>query len=115
MHSIPIDLRSHYVAYIATLNARPFLNASLSPFVAVSVTHNSAQMTIADYEGMIRDSITKYPGLKHVLAMLVVDQERGTVAARVRLEGGEGVEHAMYQFQEGKVAEVWSVIGKEAS
>jgi len=119
-------LKSHYLAYIARLNAHiPDASWSLEPFVNDQVSHNGRQMTRADYESMIHGHYEVIPDLHYDLQMLLASESE--VAARIQFVcsptkeflgwkpktagGGEKVtfaENVFYRFEGGKIKEVLS-------
>lgn len=119
------DLRAHYLAYLARLDARDF--AGLAPFVADSVIHNGRAMTREDYGAMVAESVAAVPDLRFHPALVVVEGDH--LAARLTFtctpqrpflglppNGGtvHFAEHVLYRFDEGRIAEVWSLLDRAA-
>ena len=119
------DLESHYRGYIACLNSRRW--DELHNFVNDSVTYNNAPKTRAEYADMISADVAAADELVFDVKLLVVSGN--TVACRLEFEctpikmflglkpTGRRVvfaENVFYRFVEGRVAEVWSLIDRDA-
>ena len=76
-----IDLRRHYLDYIATLNQRRL--GDLPGFVADALVYNGAPMTGRQYRELLEDDMRRIPDLFFDVQHLVVDD--GHVACRIRL------------------------------
>ena len=122
------DLRSHYLAYLARLDARDF--DGLAPFVADAVTHNGRAMTRDAYGAMIAGQIEPVPDLRFVPDTVLVEGGLvgdARVAARLAFTGtplrpflglspnGGAVhftEHVFYDFEDGRIRAVWSLVDR---
>ncbi|RSL98171.1 hypothetical protein CDV31_012705 [Fusarium ambrosium] len=119
-----LDLRAQYHQYIASMNNRS-MEADFEKFVQTIVTHNGRTMTTSDYMKPIRVSQEAIESLKLEVQDMLVDNESGTVAVRIKFTGvsvgvwgnaepsGKPVtfhEHAMYWFEGGKVFFVWAAL-----
>lgn len=116
-----IDLRQHYTSYIATLNERRF--DDLPVYVADEVVHNDAPMTAGQYRELLEGDVRTIPDLFFDVQQLVIDVDH--VACRIRFDctprepfrgleptGSRVVfsEHVFYQFSDGRIARVWSLL-----
>ena len=107
-------LRAIYTDYIACLNARNY--DGVSRFVNKDAVHNGRQQGVTGYTQMIKESYESYPWLHFNIVMLVVDEKEESVASRLVLKGeGSAVwdgprENVFYQFRDGKISEVWSML-----
>ena len=119
------DLVHRYRAYIACLNAQDWDN--LGRFVHDEATHNGRPFGLAGYRAMLEKDFSDIPDLRFNIGLLIADPPH--IAARLDFHcspKGEflGVpvngrtisfsENVFYRFQDGKVAEVWSVVDKVA-
>ncbi|RSL59407.1 hypothetical protein CEP54_007311 [Fusarium duplospermum] len=119
-----LDLRAQYHRYIASMNNRS-MEADFEKFVQPIVTHNGRTMTTSDYMKPIGKSQEAIESLKLEVQDMLVDNESGTVAVRIKFTGvsvgvwgnaepsGKPVtfhEHAMYWFEGGKVSFVWAAL-----
>jgi predicted ester cyclase len=119
------DLADLYRAYIASLNAQDW--AELGRFVHDDARHNGRRFGLAGYRAMLEQDFRAIPDLRFVIALLIADPPM--IAARLAFEctpvgeflglpvHGRRVaftENVFYEFQDGKIAEVWSVIDKPA-
>lgn len=119
-----MDLRAHYLNYIAAINdgCKP---GTLDPFVHEGVVRNeSLPLSIADYAKNVTDAQASLTNLFFNLDMLIVepdkdkgDQGSGNVAVRIRLtfdpEPGQKEtfhENVFYRFENGKIKQVWSML-----
>ena len=82
-----IDLREHYLNYIATLNERRF--EDLPAFAADELVYNGAPMTGRQYHELLEDDVRRIPDLFFDVQHLVVDN--GYVACRLRLHPARAV------------------------
>lgn len=116
-----MDLSVVYQRYLDTLNARPV--GDLAELVTDPVVRNGVTMSPADYRALIQHSVDTAPDLRFEAAILVHDERR--VAARLefnctpRTDGmgadvvGRTVsfaEHALYEFEDGRIARVSTII-----
>ncbi|UPL01112.1 hypothetical protein LCI18_012046 [Fusarium solani-melongenae] len=119
-----LDLRAQYHRYIASMNNRT-MEAEFENFVQPIVTHNGRTMTTSDYMKPIGKSQEAIESLKLEVQDMLVDNQSGTVAVRIKFTGvsvrvwgnagpsGKPVtfhEHAMYWFEGGKVSFVWATL-----
>jgi predicted ester cyclase len=119
------DLAALYRAYIACLNAQDWPN--LSRFVQEDARHNGRSFGLAGYRAMLKKDFQDIPDLRFNIDRLLADPPM--IAARLRFDctpsgqflglpvNGRRVaftENVFYEWREGKIAEVWSVIDKAA-
>jgi len=119
------ELAALYRAYIACLNAQDWAN--LGRFVADDARHNGRSFGLAGYRAMMEKDFREIPDLHFNIDLLVADPP--LIAARLRFDcrptgaflglpvNGQRVtftENVFYEFREGKIGEVWSVIDKAA-
>ncbi len=121
----PADLASLYRRYLDCLNRRDW--ARLGDFVAEDATHNGRRFGLAGYRAMLEQDVLTIPDLRFEIETLA--SEPPTIAARLRFDctpatdflglpvAGRQVvfaEHVFYRFREGRIAEVWSLLDREA-
>ena len=121
----PAELASIYRNYIACLNARDWSN--LGRFVHDEVSHNGNRFGLAGYRQMLENDYATIPDLRFDIDLLVA--EPPLVAARLQFNcsptgrflglnvNGRKVafaENVFYEFGDGKIVRVWSVIDKTA-
>lgn len=121
----PSELSNIYRAYIACLNTQDW--ASLERFVHRDVSHNGNRIGLDGYREMLERDYQTIPDLHFEIELLVAEPPR--VASRLRFNctprevflglntGGRTVsfaENVFYEFADGKIREVWSVIDKTA-
>ncbi|MBX7450996.1 ester cyclase [Mycolicibacterium sp. 3033] len=114
-----------YRAYLRCLNARRW--DELGRFVSDDVVHNGIRLGLSGYRAMLDSDTRAAPDLRFVPEILIADGE--IVSCRLFFRctprhaflgfeptGGQVsfAEHAFYRFDHGRIAEVWSVIDKEA-
>jgi predicted ester cyclase len=119
------DLAGIYRAYIACLNAQDW--DKLRQFVGDGVSHNGRQLGLSGYREMLERDFSEIPDLHFNIELLVVDPP--DVASRLSFDctprgqflgldvNGKRVafaENVFYQFHDGKIVQVWSVIDKLA-
>jgi predicted ester cyclase len=119
------DLDDLYRAYIACLNAQDW--AKLGTFVGDDVQHNGRPLGLAGYRAMLEQDFRDIPDLHFRIQMLVSDPP--LIASRLAFSctpmgrflglvvNGKHVsfaENVCYEFRDGKIAQVWSVIDKAA-
>jgi predicted ester cyclase len=119
------ELAALYRAYIACLNAQDWPN--LGHFVQEDARHNGRSFGLAGYRAMLEKDFRDIPDLHFNIDRLVADPPM--IAARLRFDcapigaflglpvNGRHVsftENVFYEFRDGKIAEVWSVIDKAA-
>lgn len=119
------ELEAHYRRYIGYLNSRR--TDELGEFVQDELTYNGEPRTRRDYQTLIAGDVAAIPDLYFDVRLLVVNADR--VAARIvfnctpkrTFRGLEPTdkkvsfaEHVFYRFQDGKIAEVWSLLDQAA-
>jgi predicted ester cyclase len=119
------DLADLYHAYIACLNALDW--PRLGTFVGDDVRHNGRPLGLSGYRAMLEQDFREIPDLHFNIQLLVSDPPY--IASRLafsctptgRFLGLEVngkrvsfVENVFYEFRNGKIAQVWSVIDKAA-
>lgn len=121
------DLGSVYAAYLAVLNPQSSSTeerdlSELHRFVDEKVVHNGQQLGISGYRHLIERSVEQYPSLRYNATTIVVDSERQSLAAILHMpyidkteHGSEKVlvEHVFYQFRNGRIQEVRSMVQPE--
>ncbi|KAF9068908.1 putative ester cyclase [Rhodocollybia butyracea] len=118
-------LEAHYRRYIGYLNNRQTHN--LEEFVHDELTYNGKPLTRADYQNYIADDIARIPDLYFDLHHVIVSDNH--VASRISFDctpakvfrGHESngrkisfTEHVFYQFEDGKIRKVWSLLDDPA-
>lgn len=119
------ELVDLYRQYIACLNRRDILG--LDRFVDEAVRYNGTQLSLSGYRAMLEGDFEAIPDLWFELDFAMADPPR--VAARLLFDctprgalfdlpvNGKRVsfsENVFYEFRDGKIASVWSVIDKAA-
>lgn len=119
------NLEAIYREYIACLNKRDW--DALGRFVSDNVRHNGRSFGLAGYRAMLERDCEQIPDLYFQIEILIADRNR--VAARLRFDvtpkgdflglpaNGRKVtfcENVFYEFLDGRICEVWSVIDKSA-
>jgi predicted ester cyclase len=119
------DLASLYRQYIACLNARDL--DRLGDFVDEEVDYNGRRIGLSGYRAMLEGNYRDIPDLRFSIQLLVTDAT--SVAARLNFDctpagrfldldiGGRRVsfsENVFYQYVDGRIRSVWSVIEKAA-
>ncbi|ESX03798.1 ester cyclase [Mesorhizobium sp. LSJC268A00] len=117
------DLADLYRGYIACLNDQDW--AKLGDFVGDEVQHNGEMLGLSGYRRMLEGDFEAIPDLRFNIELLVCQPPR--VAARLHFDchpkgvlfglpvNGKRVsfaENVFYEFGEGRIREVWSVIDK---
>jgi predicted ester cyclase len=120
-----VNLATIYRAYIACLNARDW--DGLGHFVDEEGRRNGETLGLAGYRAMLEQDVAEIPDLAFHIELLAVDPP--FLAARLRFDcaprglflglpvNGRRVifaENVFYQFRDGRIVEVWSVIDKAA-
>lgn len=118
-------LKAQYAAYLACLNRQAWND--LGQFVHADVRHNGRPLGLTGYQAMLEDDFRALPDLHFEVDLLVVEAPR--VAARLRFNvtpadqflgvpvAGKRIvftENVFYEFVDGKIREVWSVVDKAA-
>jgi predicted ester cyclase len=119
------ELAAIYRDYIGCLNRRDW--PALGQFVHEEVVHNARPLGLAGYRAMLERDVREIPDLQFHLEMLISDPPR--IAARLKFDctpagaflglavNGKRVsfcENVFYEFRDGKIRQVWSVIDKAA-
>ncbi|MER8722828.1 ester cyclase [Mesorhizobium sp. M0195] len=119
------DLSDRYRGYIACLNKQDWPN--LGRFVHDEVTHNGRKLGLSGYLEMLVRDFDQIPDLYFDIQLLVADPPY--VASRLSFDctprgmflgldvSGKRIsfaENVFYEFQRGKIREVWSIIDKTA-
>ena len=120
-----LNLTEIYRGYIACLNAQDW--DRLGNFVHDEAKHNGRSFGLAGYRAMLENDFREIPDLKFNIGMLIVENLR--LAARLDFDctprgtffnlpiNGRKVvfaEHVFYEFRDGKIIDVWSVIDTAA-
>jgi predicted ester cyclase len=120
-----IDLSSVYRGYIACLNEQDWPN--LAKFVHEDVNHNGLQIGLSGYREMLEKDFDEIPDLSFDIQLLISDPPH--IASRLQFNcspkdkflglhvNGKRIsfaENVFYEFRDGRIAEVWSVIDKTA-
>lgn len=119
------DLADRYKGYIACLNEQDWNN--LGRFVGEEVQYNGETIGLSGYRRMLEGDFESIPDLRFNIELLVSEPPR--VAARLHFDcrpkgvlfgllvNGKRVsfaENVFYEFQDGRIREVWSVIDRAA-
>jgi len=119
------ELEHVYRAYIACLNAQDWIE--LGQFVHDDAFHNGRRLGLSGYREMLERDFADIPDLHFAIQLLVSDPP--TIACRLGFDcrpkgkflgldvNGKRVvftENVFYQFSDGKIAQVWSVVDKAA-
>ncbi len=119
------DLASAYRGYIACLNDRDL--DRLGNFVDEDVDHNGQRIGLTGYREMLEGNYRDIPDLRFTIQVLVADAS--SVASRLNFDctpvgwfldldiDGRRVsfsENVIYEYEDGKIRRVWSVIDKAA-
>jgi predicted ester cyclase len=119
------DLSDIYRGYIACLNQQDWAN--LNQFVGDDVRYNGRRIGLSGYRAMLEKDYTEIPDLQFNILLLISDSPY--IASRLGFActpkakflglnvDGKKVsftENVFYQFQSGKIEQVWSVIDKAA-
>ena len=119
------DLADVYRGYIACLNGQDWAN--LGNFVHEDVRYNSTRIGLSGYREMLEGDFRAIPDLFFDIQLLICEAPR--VASRLQFDctpkgelfgfpvNGRKVqfaENVFYEFLDGKIQNVWSVIDKAA-
>jgi steroid delta-isomerase-like uncharacterized protein len=119
------DLEARYRAYLDVLNERRL--DDLVHFVQDELSYNGETMTRRQYQDLIAADITAIPDLFFDAQIVVASGDQ--VACRLVFDctpqheflgfsaNGERLsfaEHVFYQFRDGRIAAVWSLIDRPA-
>ena len=120
-----IDLSNVYRGYIACLNKQDWLQ--LGQFVHEDVYYNDQRIGLSGYRAMLERDFSEIPDLYFNIHLLISDSlcvasRLGFVCTPKGIFLGLPVhgkkvsftENVFYQFREGKIEQVWSVIDKAA-
>lgn len=119
------ELTDHYRGYIACLNSQNW--PELRRFVDDEVHYNGQLVGLEGYRKMLKEDFRAIPDLQFNIGLLITEPSH--VAAQLRFDctpigelfgfsvDGKRVkfnENVFYEFRDGKICEVWSVIDKAA-
>ncbi|HVJ35976.1 MAG TPA: ester cyclase [Terriglobia bacterium] len=119
------DLSNIYRSYIACLNSQDWQR--LGQFVGAEVRYNGKRIGLAGYREMLEGDFRAIPDLLFNIELLVSEPPR--IASRLSFDctprgllfglpvNGRKVrfaENVFYEFRDGRIEEVWSVIDKAA-
>jgi predicted ester cyclase len=119
------DLSNVYRDYIACLNKQDWPN--LGRFVHEDVQYNGKRIGLSGYREMLEEDFRTIPDLYFDIELLISEPPR--VASRLRFDctpkgllfglpvNGKKVqfaENVFYEFLDGQIANVWSIIDKAA-
>jgi predicted ester cyclase len=119
------DLADIYRDYIACLNRQDW--PALGQFVHEDVVHNARPLGLFGYRAMLEQDFRSIPDLHFNIELLVCDPPQ--IASRLKFDctpaghflgldvNGRRVsfcENVFYQFRDGKIRQVWSIIDKRA-
>jgi predicted ester cyclase len=119
------DLATIYRGYIACLNKQDWPN--LGRFVDDNVHYNGERVGLSGYRAMLERDFRAIPDLHFDIHLLISEPPR--VASRLRFDctprellfglpvNGKRVsftENVFYEFRDGRIENVWSVIDKAA-
>lgn len=119
------DLADIYRNYIACLNRQDWPN--LGRFVHEDAVHNGRRLGVSGYRAMLEKDFDDIPDLYFDVRMLISDPP--CVASRIQFDCspkgtflglpvyGKRVsfaENVIYEFRNGKIVEVWSIVDKAA-
>jgi predicted ester cyclase len=119
------DLADIYRDYIACLNRRDW--PALGQFVHNNVAHNARPFGLSGYRAMLEQDFREIADLHFNIELLVCDPPQ--IATRLKFDctpagkflgldvNGRRVsfcENVFYQFRDGKIWQVWSIIDKPA-
>lgn len=120
-----IDLSTIYRGYIACLNKQDW--TQLEQFVGADVYYNDQRIGLSGYRAMLERDFSEIPDLYFDIHLLISDPP--CIASRLSFVctpkgnflglpvNGKKVsftENVFYQFSDGKIEQVWSVIDKAA-
>ena len=119
------ELADVYRAYIACLNERRW--QALGQFVHEDARHNDRRLGLSGYREMLEKDFREIPDLQFRIQLLIVDPP--SIASRLQFDctpkvkflglavNGKRVsfaENVFYEFRDGKIWRVWSIIDKAA-
>ena len=121
----PDELADRYRGYIACLNKQDW--ASLENFVHEDVRYNGKRIGLSSYREMLEGDFRAIPDLFFDIQLLICEPPR--VASRLQFDcipkgelfglpvNGRRVqfaENVFYEFLDGKIESVWSIIDRAA-
>ena len=119
------SLAEKYRAYLTCLNAQDW--DRLGDFVSNAARHNGRSLGVTGYRAMLEQDYRDIPDLQFTIELLVIEPPH--VAARLTFTcapagdflglpvNGRTVtftENVFYHFQAGKIAEVFSIVDRQA-
>ena len=119
------NLADIYRSYLDCLNAQGW--GRLGEFVGDDVKHNGRPLGVAGYRAMLEQDFREIPDLRFQIELLVCEPPR--IASRLHFDcspageflglpvNGKQVvftENVFYEFRDGKMVEVWSIVDKAA-
>jgi predicted ester cyclase len=122
---LKIGLAAAYRDYIACLNKQDW--SKLEQFVDIDVVHNARRIGLSGYRAMLEKDFEEIPDLNFHIQLLISDPPY--VASRLAFDctpartflglpvDGRRIsftENVFYEFRNGKIGQVWSVIDKAA-
>ncbi|WP_086680813.1 ester cyclase [Amycolatopsis pretoriensis] len=99
----------------------------MGTFAHDPVVHNDRTLSLTAFQDLLKRDATEIPGLRYAVERLVV--QGGQVACRIRFDCTPAadfrglpttgkrvsfVEHVFYRYDDGKIAEIWSLVDTEA-
>ena len=121
----PTELANIYRDYIACLNRQDW--RALGQFVHDDAVHNARPLGLAGYRVMLEQDFRDIPDLRFNIDLLISEPPR--IASRLKFDctpigtflglavNGRRVsfcENVFYEFDDGKIRQVWSIVDKAA-
>ena len=121
----PTELADIYRDYIACLNRQDW--PALGQFVHDDAVHNARPLGLAGYRAMLEQDFREIPDLRFNIDLLISEPPR--IASRLKFDctpigtflglavNGRRVsfcENVFYEFDDGKIRQVWSIVDKAA-
>ena len=121
----PTELTNIYRDYIACLNRQDW--PALGLFVHEDAVHNARPLGLSGYRAMLEQDFREIPDLRFNIGLLISEPPR--IAARLKFDctpvgtflglavNGRRVsfcENVFYEFDDGKIRQVWSIVDKDA-
>ncbi|QPF89022.1 ester cyclase [Bradyrhizobium commune] len=121
----PAELAHIYRGYIACLNRQDW--TALGQFVHDEVVHNARPLGLTGYRAMLEQDFREIPDLRFNIDLLISEPPR--IASRLKFDcmpagtflglavNGRRVsfcENVFYEFRDGKIRQVWSIVDKAA-
>jgi predicted ester cyclase len=121
----PSELANIYRDYIACLNRQDW--RALGQFVHEDTVHNARQLGLSGYRAMLEQDFREIPDLRFNIDLLISEPPR--IASRLKFDctpigtflglsvNGRRVsfcENVFYEFDDGKIRQVWSIVDKAA-